>query len=111
MITMIAVLKKNPHILLLMVAGVLFLPSACLGPKALGVVLAFFLVGFGWGIAKNFGFSVFSNLGEDAYQKAIQAKENRDGKRMTVYMLVFPMMMVGLLVVFIMLGCLFFYTF
>lgn len=83
----------------LMVTGVFIIPSAFLGAKISGIILLLFFLSVIWNLVDLTGGNMLSKLADDSWNKTINAKNNKKYFESLVYLVAFPMVIIGIAVV------------
>jgi len=94
-----SIIKKNKPLLTLTITGIAIFPSLFLGAKILGVVFLLFFASVIWNIYSLMGGNILSRLADDAWEKAIESKNDKKYFKSSIYFIVFPMVIVGLIMV------------
>ena len=97
------VLKSNKSMLSLIILGLAIIPSTILGPKVGGIVLLLFVLNVAWIIVSLLGWDALSKTSDRAWDKAMVAKKEGDYTKYGVYFLAFPMIMIGIIMIFLLL--------
>lgn len=83
----------------LIVTGLLLIPSGILGAKATGIALLLFFLSVIWNLVDLTGVNILSKLADYSWSRTIKAKDNKKYGESLVYLIAFPMVIIGIAVI------------
>lgn len=101
-------LKTNRPLLLLVIISFAIFPSIFMGAKVMGLVFLAYVLVIGWNLTNMLGFDILSQLSDASDKRAKESKDEGKMVRAGVYFAAFPVVILGIAMIFILIFCMLF---
>lgn len=96
-----SVFKRNKALIPLVILSIAIFPSLFLSAKILGVVFLLYFITIIWCLYSIMGGNILSRLSDNSWEEAVKAKNNKQYFKSSIYFIVFPMVIIGIIMIFL----------